>query len=760
MVTPTKLKDGAPGANIHGWFRTVLELDRRSFHHWPCESQDWDSLATGSLDLSIKSVVASPSFLSADASCILAVISTNLELSLWCSVKNQLTGQWVKLQDAISFLQSRAITRTDSRLQQTLQSQVVCSSWSRQPDFGSVPACISDGSLLAIGNRAGSILFLKFVMGSGPNQNLEHVQTVDISETWVTHLTWLPWICTGENECVAILVYGTSDGTVGLVRVTRTYHIEAGDSEFGHGPVMATTVIRSRGLICEADDSIVTGLSFIEPCHMKSVVVILRPGVVQLWTEECEGIAWSGLRSLSLQRQGISSGSSMFYPPSGLVYSLAHDTLVISLTDGSFHTIYDISSSPTSESLLGLTKQPSFSSSDLSSISRNVFVQVEGGAIPRAEMNRINGMVAFGGFPIVSWAHEGSMPSDFSYKHEATHNSTLVVTRVHAEDNDNAILDMLTDVVSTTKAYPMTASIHILRPILFRLVQGSVLTRPHLHLLQTLQNSAAEDVLEFAMPHLLFDPFTSPYATFRESIVRQLFHSDDLLRIRLKLAITDFCWRSASNPENKDEYGAIAQNLLRAISHRVLGTLVQHINLVAHFLTRDDLAFVLRIVVQCMLPGTPQELSSEAQILSNKVTTSSPPAEYEGASGGILELCPACGVEVPLTEIAVAICSNGHRWSRCSVTSFILSTTKVKTCIGCARKAFLPAAQSPYQQDWGDVQMRGVGDSERTLAEGASMAEEPGTENAGTTGRGWVVQELLKAARRCLFCGNNFAVLI
>ena len=93
-------------------------------------------------------------------------------------------------------------------------------------------------------------------------------------------------------------------------------------------------------------------------------------------------------------------------------------------------------------------------------------------------------------------------------------------------------------------ADPMTASIHILRPILFRLVQGGVLTRPHLHLLQTLQNSAAEDVLEFVMPHLLIDPSTSPYATFRESIVRQLFHSDTLLRLRLKLAITDFCWVS------------------------------------------------------------------------------------------------------------------------------------------------------------------------------------------------------------------------
>jgi general transcription factor 3C protein 4 len=77
---------------------------------------DWDSLVTGSLDVFIKSVVASPSFLSADAgygfsltpfhnahyldqSCVLAVVNTNLELSLWCSAKNQLAGQWVKVSD-------------------------------------------------------------------------------------------------------------------------------------------------------------------------------------------------------------------------------------------------------------------------------------------------------------------------------------------------------------------------------------------------------------------------------------------------------------------------------------------------------------------------------------------------------------------------------------------------------------------------------------------------------------------------------------
>jgi general transcription factor 3C polypeptide 4 len=136
------------------------------------------------------------------------------------------------------------------------------------------------------------------------------------------------------------------------------------------------------------------------------VVVILRPGVVQLWAEECDGSPWSGLRSFSLSRYGISSGSSMLYPPSGLVYSPEHDTLVISLIDGSFHVIHDIASAPTTKLPAGLTKQPSLSSSDLSLISRGVFMQVEGSAISHAEMNRINGMVPFGGFPILSWAHE------------------------------------------------------------------------------------------------------------------------------------------------------------------------------------------------------------------------------------------------------------------------------------------------------------------------------------------------------------------
>jgi hypothetical protein len=44
------------------------------------------------------------------------------------------------------------------------------------------------------------------------------------------------------------------------------------------------------------------------------------------------------------------------------------------------------------------------------------------------------------------------MLSDFSYKHEARHCSTLVVAKIYAEDSDKAILEMLTNVISTAKA--------------------------------------------------------------------------------------------------------------------------------------------------------------------------------------------------------------------------------------------------------------------------------------------------------------------
>ena len=135
----------------------------------------------------------------------------------------------------------------------------------------------------------------------------------------------------------------------------------------------------------------------------------------------------------------------------------------------------------------------------------------------------------------------------------------------------------------------------------------------------------------------------------------------------------------------RSEYGEVKRYLLNIISHHILKAIVRQIDAVVHILSSKplvpqslrvllshqsyiggDISFVLRVVVQCMLPGTPPELSVEAETLAKKAT--SPFPSSGGENGSLLEKCPACGVEVPLTDTISAVCSNGHRWCESSIT--------------------------------------------------------------------------------------------
>jgi hypothetical protein len=65
-------------------------------------------------------------------------------------------------------------------------------------------------------------------------------------------------------------------------------------------------------------------------------------------------------------------------------------------------------------------------------------------------------------------------------------------------------------------------------------------------------------------------------------------------------------------------------------------------------------------VVQGLLPGLPADLSAEAQHLSE--TLNAVLHEIDQTATGLIELCPACHVEVPLVDITNALCANGHAW--------------------------------------------------------------------------------------------------
>lgn len=84
----------------------------------------------------------------------------------------------------------------------------------------------------------------------------------------------------------------------------------------------------------------------------------------------------------------------------------------------------------------------------------------------------------------------------------------------------------------------------------------------------------------------------------------------------------------------------------------------------------------------------------------------------------------------------------------------------MQTCLGCARKAFHPVARSRYQRNGEDELNSEAELSKRTTAEDPRTVGDSGIVDVPAIGQGWVIQELLKAVRRCLFCGNNFAILI
>ena len=121
-------------------------------------------------------------------------------------------------------------------------------------------------------------------------------------------------------------------------------------------------------------------------------------------------------------------------------------------------------------------------------------------------------------------------------------------------------------------------------------------------------------------------------------------------------------------------------------------------------LPANDVPFVSRLIVQSLLPGCPLDLVEEGKKLSEKIqpllkqaksastasaTSSSSTMDTTAPTGGkeageplvpseadimtqLLELCPACGLEVPLEDITSAVCRDGHTWGARSLLPFII----------------------------------------------------------------------------------------
>jgi general transcription factor 3C protein 4 len=170
--------------------------------------------------------------------------------------------------------------------------------------------------------------------------------------------------------------------------------------------------------------------------------------------------------------------------------------------------------------------------------------------------------------------NRASRPADFSYKHDAQHNSVFVVAKMWEDDpdvvdRDAYVLDELTQILSgaatgdfivfivTQVDADLTGSghdpIHLLRSTFLYLRDEASLQRLHQRLLGILSlhpftmadPSLAMSHTASALPSWQEEVTPDMRRSFRMSLRRDLFGWSDLMSLRMRLSLADYCWVSA-----------------------------------------------------------------------------------------------------------------------------------------------------------------------------------------------------------------------
>jgi len=639
-------------------------------------------------------------------------------------------------QDMTDFLKDIANEHSNSPVQITIHAQSTSCAWSPQAHVGLQPAPTHDLSLLAIGTRGGSVILVRLKDDLGEQDAVEHIKTVQVSQQWITHLSWTHWEANTEKQCCATLACGMADGSICLIEVIQTLHADP-DSLLGNRFTLEVQA-SIAATIHEADSKSITGLTWISIPSRTPFLVHFNPGLVHLWAQpdDMNMDTWSGSLCFRLQAQKTSAASSCLYPLCGISYVEKHDMLVFSLQEGSFHTMYSVSSMPT----LTPPSDAFPTSESLSTMARTVFSRCEARNLRKTDVSFIGGMVSYDGNRTFAWAFETMSPSDFSYKADAQRATTFVVGEMWDSSDRDDVTHMIEKVLR--QVTPRYTPFYYLRPVFLRLYYEERITDQLSRILVLLRGPYPE-VPQTNLPHV-HELSPDLRRELQASLSRYLFGSDALLGLRLRLSLVDLCSKHVSDSVSQEDCSVVAQDLINALIHSTLQVLVDHLSAVCDTFTQDDMPFVRRVVIRCLLPGMPLALVEAAQNLSKRATEKTAingtgnPNDHD-----VEEYCPACGLVVPLTDITTATCPNGHVWSRCSITSFILSTQAVRTCVGCARKAFSPSNPSRLPRASSDVEQ-----SNRSVSHLPAAAQS------------WVVEELLMATHRCLFCGNKFVSLI
>lgn len=136
-----------------------------------------------------------------------------------------------------------------------------------------------------------------------------------------------------------------------------------------------------------------------------------KPGILRFFRlESADPPQGHELSVLRLTTRKTSVGSSSLTPVVGITHVRGLDTLIVTLFDGSYHVVKNVSTRPTLADKSVMEDdgegESSMTSAKLSRIAREYFVAAEAGSAKFSDMNATNGVTEFDGSGTVVWLHE------------------------------------------------------------------------------------------------------------------------------------------------------------------------------------------------------------------------------------------------------------------------------------------------------------------------------------------------------------------
>ncbi|WVF71458.1 hypothetical protein IAT40_006262 [Kwoniella sp. CBS 6097] len=717
------------------WWNTGIEIDkdgsRDDVYGW-AEVGEESTAVLREKEVTTRQAIWSPSNLSDIGGCLLVVLSSNMQVSVYAPRNDAYSKQWDEIADLTALTRTllpRQATQPELTEHGMLELRTTTLAWSSHPPVESMVGI--DGSLLALSNRAGKIAFWSY----GPQKRFKRLGVIDlpIKGGWVVDMAWSEWDSVDKHTCEVHLALSLSDGSIRPLHIRRS----VGAYPESDGSPSWKLEVSQPFMLDRGDKRTVTSIKWIQ-----DVLVWTKAGSVHLFADRDNNtVSWEGVRTLRLERVGNWASANGLGPCVG-IHRINHESVLIVLSSLTAHLITSFTTSPTlahpHESLkLSLGMRDVFVDQLITDPLikmrwRTATIEPEGWTAHTSGWSEVGSWGSIG-----TWVTE---PVNFHNLDSATEGKRSISLNVAnlgkaAPMPDLSVLEALQGVLD----HP---------PKLIHVSPGKALLPYLLHIHSLADSSVAGKEL------LNLLNAASPTSTLSQpdNLATTLWGDAALDSLRLRLVLAQFC--TTTFPDSAAEFKQALEQVSAIIDQRLLGALLRWVNGLSEVSSagstdRQFLSLLVKSARTNNDVASEQLVQNIANRLTHQIAASNSGETVGGGNACWEERCPACSKEVA----ADGICAKGHVWARCSITHLLITHPHYRVCSTCPAISLLPRKilQPPIAVD-----SQGVDHDHQRFEPQPHISSTSNSSRGSGEGEDIIVQKALEGATCCITCGGRW----